>query len=258
MIVKSSNDYMSILSIDTIGYTKFTRYFNELNHFDKIARKSIACSETDYVNNIIGPTDDESDYLVDTLYKTLWSFENINANDIIYSRDLYCIKNMYQALKKNKMSIHVCLIHNDVENGLPHTHSSIITLPHKTLQMEEKKLITLMCHETIHILQRYHADMCNFGKQIVSNKYLNKLRQYKRSNPDIEGIYDNIMIFVNDRHARKGLRHASIIKITGTELKTVKNEYEHPFEKMAYENEEVLSNIYFRWSSIIKRLLLNQ
>jgi len=138
----------------------------------------------------------------------------------------------------NNFNWNFSLINVFYEEGFPHTRSKIIFLSPNVINYDDKELLKILIHERIHIYQRFNK------KEI--NKYLNlhgfSVSRIKnknsliRANPDLDNfIYKDIngnelVAYYNSKYP-KGINDINL-NISSNE---------HPFEKMAYEFNNINS-----------------
>ena len=122
---------------------------------------------------------------------------------------------------------------NKYENGFPHTRNNIIIIPKKLIN---KKLISTLIHEKIHIYQKIYPDDIN--KYLKFNNFTNFCNKpcgnfNIRSNPDTD----------NKIYSKSNKLFLSIYNKNPKHINDViyypinKSKYEHPFEFMAYNIE---------------------
>lgn len=160
----------------------------------------------------------------------------------------------------------VILLHDRAEGGWPHTHGDIICLPlHVAKDHDHDKLVSVLIHERVHVLQRARAVECrafyesawnlaaiptaSFGREILDRR---------RSNPDLDGfVYGpagsgraSLSLFDSvESAARGGLGAATVRSLSlndTTDERIVVDERdkhdEHPSERMAYEVQKELAS----------------
>lgn len=135
-----------------------------------------------------------------------------------------------------------CISGKYYENGLPHTRSDIIILPNiKINTYSEERLIKLLIHEKIHLYQKIYQEEVEI--YINENNYTRiKEREESdniRANPDLDNwIYADVNGNINKAYYNNNPSSIEDIK-----YHPVNNQnYEHPYEKMAIDIENIFSN----------------
>jgi hypothetical protein len=151
----------------------------------------------------------------------------------------------------------IALIDDAAENGWPHTHGTVICMPVGMTRglladpSKNKRLVELLVHERIHVLQRldpaltrhvitewYGSDVRPFG----ARRDLGETTQHRlRSNPDIDGYvygggYEHVSVF----RRTCSFDDTLLLAVPGpSSLDDKKSEgrgtREHPYEAMAYD-----------------------
>lgn len=158
------------------------------------------------------------------------------ANNILMNNNLFDYSNFRDYPWKIS-----CTINNVIENGYPFTLSDVIYLPIDILYKDlyGKDFIRLLIHERIHIFQRFFPEIVNqyiYSKGYVLYRHVNRstVDYLLRSNPDIDNF-----IYLLD-----GITSGSYYKSSnpkGIDDSYCKLKYEHPYEHMAYEISELLT-----------------
>lgn len=143
------------------------------------------------------------------------------------------------------------ILQDNVEGGMPHTHSDVVCLPlsflnHSSMSHSLRTLI----HEKIHVLQRLRKDLTDayvakagYKRVIRRGNIQSGILSKVRSNPDVDGYV----------YSREG-NCATVFKLSGKSLADViavcaetenpetdsPDIYEHPFEMMAYSLSEII------------------
>lgn len=143
------------------------------------------------------------------------------------------------------------VLSDHIEGGLPHTHHDVVCLPLSVItRYDGDQLVRLLIHEKLHVLQKMHPHLCD--AEVTRAGWVKVARRDQldrntlmdsRSNPDTDQyIYrrqdrcPTINIF-NDSVAGKSLtdtRSVCVLQEDRTDPSTVTDEYEHPFEMIAY------------------------
>jgi hypothetical protein len=126
------------------------------------------------------------------------------------------------------------------ENGLPHTRGNIIIISEKDINnYSEDKLIKTLIHEKVHIYQKiYYNDCIIYLKENNFIKYKKREEiDNIRANPDLdEWIYKD-----KNGNIYNAQYHDNPLTIEDITYKPYNNQsYEHPFEKMAIEIENLV------------------
>lgn len=132
------------------------------------------------------------------------------------------------------------------EGGFPHTHGDVICLPLTIVDGRDRDVIETLVHEKVHVFQRMFARetdayVARDGyEKVGADEKVNTTDAETRSNPDLDG----------NLYARRGRRCATMSVFAGRSLSSVErvcaredggqsddvvDEYEHPYERMAYE-----------------------
>jgi hypothetical protein len=148
-----------------------------------------------------------------------------------------------------------CKLTGGIESGFPHTLSDIIFLPHdfvpgfgngpqRNSEKNYQKILEVLVHEKVHVYQRkFRIATQMLVHQVWNYSFFDYMHKYMdaRNNPDLDGIiyksaprapgfYMGYMA-----NSPPDLANA-IIKTTGGDgSNSVKERYEHPYERMAYE-----------------------
>ena len=130
-----------------------------------------------------------------------------------------------------------CIKGRVYEYGLPHTRGDIILLSKEYMGGTDEELVTVMMHEKVHIYQKqYPRDTQTFLEQYGFQR-MKRRTEFIHANPDVdEWIYvDAKGRTYEGKYNRE--RPNSFQDITY--FPENKQEYEHPFEKMAILLESV-------------------
>lgn len=125
------------------------------------------------------------------------------------------------------------------ENGLPHTRDNIIILSKEHIETySDNKLIKTLIHEKIHLYQKIYKD--DIDIYIKKNNFTKiKLRTENdniRANPDL----DNWIYKDNNNNILKATYNNNASSIEDIQYSPINiQSYEHPFEKMAIEIENL-------------------
>lgn len=149
-------------------------YFQNLTQADLTARKFIKDSKNvteSYCNNYLHFNNEEKEKITE-------SIQSLPDNEL-FSKWSFA-----------KMS-------TSVEDGFPHTHKDTIFLSEYTINEEPDRLLFVLVHEQMHVMQRKKPELFNKlytkyypfkrGKLEVLDKYISRIR----SNPDTRYIPDN-------------------------------------------------------------------
>ena len=193
---------------------KESNYFNRMSKYDLLARNigSIEAYKKLYHDSILEFKDDEK----------------MKLNE--YTQQ---IDNIFKKFKfHNLLSLpwKFCKIHNNIEQGWPHTLLNVIILNKDTLQANN--LITTLIHEKIHVYQRYfpiqtHILITEYWKfeimDIVQN--IEKIR----NNPDINHFVYGLK---NKNFVAKLYNKDNPSSLDDSQLNNTLTE--HPYELMAH------------------------
>lgn len=127
-----------------------------------------------------------------------------------------------------------------IERDFPHTFADVIMMS-ATLLRSTNNFITTLIHEKIHIYQRMYPLQTNVLVQKVWGYKMFGLRNHfslARNNPDINGIVYGIKGPVLQVYNSSTPSSISDSEIVGSS----REEYEHPFEKMAYQLSDIIAN----------------
>lgn len=146
------------------------------------------------------------------------------------------------------------ILRDDVEGGMPHTHSDVVCLPQSFLGHPSKThAIRTLIHEKIHVLQRLRKDLTDAFvaaagyKRVLQRSSLDPaMLSHVRSNPDVDGyIYRRQgacpTIFQLSGRSLSDILSVCLEMEDGTDSSTDSTDsYEHPFEMMAYSLSELV------------------
>lgn len=128
------------------------------------------------------------------------------------------------------------------ENGLPHTRNDIIILNKNKINLNhDLKNIKTIIHEKIHVYQKLFSEDV---KIYLTNKKYTKLKKITkfdniRANPDL----DNYIYRDNDFNIYKAIYNKNASSIEDITYYPYNSQlYEHPYEKMAIEFENIIDN----------------
>ena len=207
----NSNVYLSKEESAHIIKTDSDNYIRNLSKYDLYAR-DVSTSE-------------------EYIYKIIEGCLNFTEKQVIKLNNCSKIaRNFFD----NKYIWKFALIDEVYEEGFPHTRMDIIFLSPKIINYPDDDLIRILIHESIHIYQRYNKKEIN--KYLKDNKYTVSRRRDSevliRANPDLDDyIYKDKdgkeMIYIYKSSMPNGINDV------------IPNKNEHPFEKMAYEIEDV-------------------
>jgi hypothetical protein len=149
-------------------------------------------------------------------------------------------KDWFNGIKANNINWIIGMnIGNYYENGLPHTRDNVIILSkHHIENYDEHKLIKTLIHEKVHLYQKIYKDDVNiyikknnFTKIKLRNEFDNI-----RANPDL----DNWIYKDNKNNILKATYNNNPSSIEDIKYSPINvQSYEHPFEKMAIEIENL-------------------
>jgi len=130
---------------------------------------------------------------------------------------------------------------NKYENGLPHTRLGVVVLPVEMItKLSIDKLVVILAHEKVHLYQKIYQEDVNLYLEKYNFKKVEERRDFNnvRSNPDLDG-----WIYKDDVYTYKATYNDAPVSVSDVRF-TLYNDYtsEHPFEKMAYEIEQKVSN----------------
>ena len=171
----NKNKQIKFLNTDeACSLIKDIDYFHNLTQSDLTARKFILDSKNvteSYCHNYLHFNNDEKEKITKTI-------QSLPDNEL-FSKWSFA-----------KMSI-------SVEDGFPHTHKDTIFLSEYTINEESDRLLFVLVHEQMHVMQRKKPELFNKlytkyypfkrGKLEVLDKYQKRIR----SNPDTRYIPDN-------------------------------------------------------------------
>ena len=207
-------------------------YFAHLSKQDLIARN--AKSNDEYKNIYI---------------KSLKTFTNEEKHSL--SQNISIIDNKTKNFKNFHNTpwklVKICC---DIENGFPHTIGKIIIIPENFFTYSQHIQYQTLIHEKVHVFQRLHPLFTNI---LIHKFWLYEIFGFNtslpktiRSNPDLNRlIYSrsgNVCYQTYNSTNPKSLSDSKLSDNCNTE------EYEHPYEKMAYTIADILAN------NIIKNL----
>ena len=212
-LIKDNDNYYKTFNKNDM----IVRNINSINDYHKIIKQSVCnCSEV-IKNKII---------------KCINLIDN-KINNINYD--------YFNGEKFNKIIWKIGFIKGKLyEGGLPHTRNDIIILPIDYLEsLDNITLTKLLIHEKIHVYQKlYHDDI---EKYLIKNNFniINKIIYNRRANPDMHNkIYmdkDNNIYYSQYNNKPKNIMDVTYYPINNSL-------HEHPFEKMAYEISNLISN----------------
>lgn len=131
---------------------------------------------------------------------------------------------------------------NNYENGLPHTRHDIIILnKNKINYNSDTKNIRTLIHEQVHVYQKLYPNEVIYYLTNNNFKKVKKITKYDniRANPDL----DNYIYKDKNNIIYKALYNSNPTSIEDITYYPYDNQlYEHPFEKMAIEFEEIINN----------------
>jgi hypothetical protein len=207
-----------------------------------------------------------NDHYYNKFYKNDFKVRNINnINEYIYNIKNYiedmndehkiklkrCIekvnkflnnikKDWFNGIKANNIKWIVGMnIGKYYENGLPHTRDNIIILSKEHIETySDNKLIKTLIHEKVHLYQKIYKDDVDI--YIKKNNFTKiKLRTENdniRANPDL----DNWIYKDNNNNILKATYNNNASSIEDIQYSPINiQSYEHPFEKMAIEIENL-------------------
>jgi len=119
------------------------------------------------------------------------------------------------------------------EGGLPHTRRDAIFLTDGAMSRSLKELTELVVHERIHVLQRQFPKETRTLLEEIGFKHVGKKSDYlcARANPDID---DNVYSHPQMREGKPWVACYTSDHPTSIQDVTNGDEFEHPFEYMAY------------------------
>lgn len=121
------------------------------------------------------------------------------------------------------------------EDGCPHTRANVIFLS-TIIDETPKELYRLLVHEKLHLYQRLYPD--NVLQYIAHKGYEQWTNRYAvpraRSNPDI-----NPWVYIDPATKLPMIAVFSSDTPTSMTDVVIKTKYEHPFEAMAYDIQEI-------------------
>jgi hypothetical protein len=207
------------------------KYYERFNHMDLKVRniKSINEYKKNIVNSPVNITEHEKKIILRSINQINHIFEN-------YSYD-----NFFIGKKANNIEWSIGIIDGKIyEEGFPHTRGNVIIIPKNLIY--QQNLTKTLIHEKIHIYQKYYQDELklymnsNFKKSIHSSRITNN-----RANPDIDiDLYtdkDNNLMYCTYINNPKSIMDVVYYPIN-------KPMYEHPYELMAYNIEQDISEKY--------------
>lgn len=207
------------------------RYYNRFYNNDYSARK---------ISNI--------DEYINIIYKASTNFNDNEKTKLIICCDKAdeFLKGIHYDWFNGIKAVEIewrlgCITGKYYENGLPHTRGNIIVLPNvKINTYTEERLIKLLIHEKIHLYQKFYPTDVEI---YISKKKYKRIKEREesdniRANPDLDNwIYSDKDGNINMATYNK--MPASIEDIT---YYPVNNQnYEHPYEKMAIEIENMFT-----------------
>jgi hypothetical protein len=131
---------------------------------------------------------------------------------------------------------------NSYENGFPHTRKNVIFLSTGCLSQTINEFLRILIHEKMHVYQRFYgpqvdAQLKNLGF-IAHNGALRNVR----ANPDLNKIIYSHKDYGLMATVYNSDRPANLSDVTT--LATINDvKYEHPYELMAYEVSEALTQL---------------
>jgi hypothetical protein len=212
-ILKNSNDnYYSRF----YGNDFKARNITNINDYLNIIKESVS----DFNEN-------QKDKLKSCIYEVDDFFKSINT-DWIDGKKMNNIEWIF-GLVKGK----------DYERGLPHTRDNIIILSEDHVNnYSNSKLIKTLIHEKVHLYQKMYLDDVNI--YLIKNNFVKvKMRDKNdniRANPDLDD-----WIYKNDKdQTLKAIYNENPTSIEDIKYYPINiQSYEHPFEKMAIEVEDM-------------------
>lgn len=147
------------------------------------------------------------------------------------------------------------ILQNNAEGGMPHTHAGIVCLPVSFLDLtSESEMLRTLVHEKIHVLQRVRPDLTEAAvadagyTRIAQRTSLDSdLLQHARSNPDVDGfVYQRkgrctTTFLLNNHNGHPvSLSSTSAVCVGDKQQTGIPDEYEHPYEMMAYSLSELV------------------
>jgi len=184
-------------------------------------------------------------------YKNLIKYSVYNFTDEQKNKIIKCIKEANLFFSKIKLDFLCSKKINEIkwklgcikgklyENGLPHTRNNIIIISYDNINnYSEKKLIKTLIHEKIHLYQKkYISDIDIYLKK---NNFIKLKKRDKndniRANPDL----DNWIYMDNNKNIYNAIYNNNPKSIEDIIYYPTNNQsFEHPFEKMAIEIENM-------------------
>ena len=221
-------DYININ--DSLVILKNNDYFDKFYKLDYISRN---------INNI-------SDYylMIDKSVSQFTVHEKDKINKCIYAANNILKNISFEWFDGNKcLNIPwkiICVDGKLYENGLPHTRNEYIIISRQDVNSyTEDKLMKTLIHEKVHVYQKLYKE--DSEKYIIKHNFIKyKYRDENdkiRANPDINNwIY---------KDKNNNIYCAKYITNNPTSIENIKYEpynsqsFEHPFEKMAIEIEQL-------------------
>ena len=233
----SENNYISIIILIIITLTNASKenYIDYNSNVYLSKEESVHIIKTDsdnYIRNLSKYDLYARDVSIpeEYIYKIIEGCLNFSETQIIKLNNCSKIaRNFFD----NKYIWKFALIDEVYEEGFPHTRMDIIFLSPKVINYTDDNLIRILIHESIHIFQRYNITEIN--KYLKDNYTVSRRRDSEpliRANPDLDDyIYKDKdgkeMIYIYKSSMPNGINDI------------LPNKNEHPFEKMAYEIEDV-------------------
>lgn len=149
-------------------------------------------------------------------------------------------KEWFDGNKVNKIKWKIGKVKDKLyENGLPHTRNDIIIISKEDINnYNNQKLIKTLIHEKVHIYQKIYPEDCNIfiNKHNFSRYKLREEKDNIRANPDMDKwIYKDMNGNIYKASYNNNPSNIEDIKYEPFNSQS----YEHPFEKMAIDIENI-------------------
>ena len=184
---------------------------------------------------------------IDFIKNSVSNFNNNQKDKIkkcIYKANLKILKINLEWFNGNK-AIKIpwkigCIKEKLYEYGLPHTRNDIIIISSNDIDnFSENKLIKTLIHEKVHIYQKkYYIEVLKYLKMNGFKKIKKRDENDNiRANPDLDD-----WIYEDKNHIYKAIYNKNPSNITDITYYPInKQSYEHPFEKMAIDIENLIN-----------------